>query len=180
MNVNRALEVFNQYYSVGVQTTEKIPTSVVFNRIAVELNLPRLSNIEMSEIIATYDLEKKSTTYSNYRNSLIDRITEGTLFHTMTREYKKDFCKKYNNVDRIVINAFTNIVEKTDPDSFIESRLSLVHQINLTKNKDDLIEVLKEYIENNEDLGLISMIENKKKKDETVTRINEPKVITFH
>ena len=179
MNVERALEIFNQYYSVDDDALEKIPTSVVFNRIASELNLPRLSNIEMSEIIATYDLQKKSTTYSNYRNSFIDKINDGALFHTMTREFKKEFIKKYNDKDRIVINAFTNICEKMIPDNLIQNKLRLIHKINTTKNNDELLEILREYIEAHEDLGIISMIENKKRKDESVLRINEPKIIAF-
>jgi len=179
MNVERALEIFNQYYSVDEDALEKIPTSVVFNRIASELNLPRLSNIEMSEIIATYDLQKKSTTYSNYRNSFIDKINDGALLHTMTREFKKEFIKKYNDKDRIVINAFTNICEKVIPDNFIQNKLGLIHKINTTKNNDELLEIIREYIETHEDLGIISMIENKKRKDETISRINEPKIIAF-
>jgi hypothetical protein len=179
MNIQNALEIFNEYYSVDDASTQRIPTSVVFNRISSELNLPRLSNIEMSELIATYDLEKRSTTYSNYRNSLLDKITDGSIFKTITKEFKKEFIKKYNNQDRIVINAFTNIVEKTVPDNFIKNKLQLIHGINTTKNNEELLELLKEYIENNEECGIITMIENKKKKDESVFRINEQKIIKF-
>jgi len=179
MNVERALEVFNQYYTIDENANEKIPTSIVFNRIAKELNLPRLSNIEMSEIIASYDLDKKSTTYSNYRNILIDKINKGQIFYTMTKEFKKEFIKKYNNIDRIVINAFTNVVEKLEPDGFIQNRLFLISQINTTKDNDELINVLKEYVQNHEEISIISLIENKKRKDEAVTRVNELKTIVF-
>jgi len=179
MNIPKALEIFNEYYIVDDKSTDKIPTSVVFNRISSELNLPRLSNIEMSELIATFDLEKKSTTYSNYRNSLINKINEGSIFKTITLDFKKEFVKKYNNQDRIVINAFTNITEKSTPDSFIQNKLQLINNINLTKNNDDLLEILKNYIEKHEDLGIISLIENKKRKDESIIRINEQKTIKF-
>ena len=138
-----------------------------------------MSNIEISEIIATYELDKKSTTYSNYRNSFIDKINKGTIFHTMTKEFKKEFVKKYNNIDRIVINAFTNVIEKLEPDGFNQNRLFLISQINSTNNNEDLINVLKEFILNHEDISIISLIENKKKKDDAVIRVNEPKTIVF-
>ena len=179
MNIPKAVEIFNQYYAVDDKSREKIPTSVVFNRISSELNLPRLSNIEMSEIIATFDLEKKSTTYSNYRNSLVDKINDGSIFKTITKEFKKEFIKKYNNQDRIVINAFTNIIEKCAPDNFIQNKLQLVYKINSTKNNDELLELLRNYMEEHEDLGIISLIENKRKKDESIIKINEQKIIKF-
>ena len=97
----------------------------------------------------------------------------------MTKEFKKEFIKKYNNIDRIVINAFTNVVEKLEPDGFIQNRLFLISQINTTKDNDELINVLKEYVQNHEEISIISLIENKKKKDEAVTRVNEPKTIVF-
>ena len=179
MNIPNALKIFNEYYTVDDTSTVKIPTSVVFNRIASELNLPRLSNIEMSEIIATFDLVKKSTTYSNYRNSLLDKLSEGSIFTTITKDFKKEFIKKYNNNDRIVINAFTNIVEKAIPDNFIQNKLQLVNQVHNTKNKEELLDLLKDYIDRHDDTGLITMIENKKKKDESFNRINDKKIITF-
>jgi hypothetical protein len=97
----------------------------------------------------------------------------------MTKEFKKEFIKKYNDIDRIVINAFTNVVEKLEPDGFIQNRLFLISQINSTKNNDELINILKEYVQNHEEISIISLIENKKRKDEAVIRVNEPKTIIF-
>ena len=179
-NIERALEVFRTYYTVNDNSTERIPTSIVFNRITSDLNIQRLSNAEMSEIIATLDLEKKPTTYSNSKNAFIDKIAKNQIFLSITPEFKKEFIKTYHNKERIVINAFCNVVEKMESDAFLQNRVSLVHQIKMTNNNDELIEVLKRYIEKHEVVGgIFSLLENKKRKEDSVVRINEPKTILF-
>ncbi len=179
-NIERALEVFRTYYTINENCTERIPTSIVFNRITSDLNIQRLSNAEMSEIIATLDLEKKPTTYSNARNTFIDKIAKNQMFLSITPEYKKEFIKTYHNKERIVINAFCNVNEKMESDAFLQNRVSLVHQIKMTNNNEELIDVLKRYVEKHEVVGgIFSMLENKKRKEDSVVRINEPKTINF-
>jgi len=179
-NVERALAIFNTYYRIDENAPEKMPTSVVFNRISSDLHLSRLSNAEMSEIIATLDLEKKPTTYSNYNNYFIERVARNQLFLSITPEFKKEFIKNHQHKDRIVINAFSNVVEKMEPDAFLLNRESLMHQIKMSNTNDELIDILKAYVEKHETVGgIYSLIENKKRKDESVVRVNEPKIIHF-
>lgn len=179
-NVERGLAIFHTYYRIDENAPEKMPTSVVFNRISSDLNIARLSNAEMSEIIATLDLEKKSTTYSNYKNNFIERIARNQLFLSITPEFKKEFIKNYQHKDRIVINAFSNVVEKTEPDAFLLNRASLMHQIKMSNSNEELIDILKAYVEKHEPVGgIFSLIENKKRKEESVVRVNEPKTIHF-
>jgi hypothetical protein len=126
------------------------------------------------------DLEKKPTTYSNYKNNFIDRVARNQLFYSITPEFKKEFIKNYQNKDRIVINAFSNVVEKIEQDAFLQNRSSLVNQIKTTNNNDELIEVLKAFVEKHETVGgIFALIENKKRKEESVVRVNEPKTIRF-
>lgn len=180
-NIERALEVFRTYYTINENgATERIPTSIVFNRITSDLNIQRLSNAEMSEIMATLDLEKKPTTYTNQKNAFLDKIAKNQMFLSITPEFKKEFIKTYHNKERIVINAFCNVVEKMESDAFLQNRVALVHQIKTTNNNDELIEVLKRYVERHEVVGgIFSLLENKKRKEDSVVRVNEPKTINF-
>jgi len=179
-NIERALEVFRTYYVVSENCRERIPTSIVFNRITSDINIQRLSNAEMSEIIASLDLEKKPTTYTNPKNTFIDKIAKNQMFLSITPEFKKEFIKMYHNKDRIVINAFCNVVEKMESDTFLQNRVSLVHQIKMATTNDELIEILKRYIEKHEVVGgIFSLLENKKRKEDCLVRVNEPKTINF-
>jgi len=174
-------DTFLKYYEITKNDLDKMPTQIVFSRIAEELDMSFINPCEIGWLIADLELIKKPVCFSNGSNSFINSLSGGK-YKTITMKMKNDFIENYRDKSRLTINTFIGVRERLEKNietsNFDKTKIELIQLISETTNKDDLIKKIKNFIQILETPEQNSeLIDTYKSKKITINK--QPTVIKF-
>ena len=131
---------FNKYYIKTNNEADRIPTCIVFARLAYELNVDKLNPNHIKDLTEELDLSRKSVMFSNGSNGFVDNLRKNR-YRTVTASLKEELINKYRDEIRVNLKSIIGIREKDpllEPSNFEGQKLKLISIIVSSETPEEL------------------------------------------
>ena len=189
--LDKIIDVFNKFYIITGFDEDRIPSQIVFSRLAFELDVSNIYPAEIKGFIDHMKLNKKAVAYSNGSNHFVESIKKGH-YTTITSEMRDEFITKYTDMKRFTLNTIMGIREKSvikedKPANnialeFQNKKTELLNIIQASLNMDDMIAQMRTFLDTNtvqnNTEGIVLLDNYKSNKKITITKA--PTTIKFN